>query len=78
MNEKLQKQLSSIESCIGIQRDCIIAGDSSYAYMRGMLNGIIFVHSVLVDEEPNYHCVPRKKKNRTIRHKSVKDKLRGL
>ena len=54
MNEKLQKNLSSLENLIGIQTESVIAGDSSVQYMHGMLNGLICAHSIFADCSPKY------------------------
>ena len=73
MNEKLQKHLSQIENCIGIQRDCLIPGDSSFPYMHGMLNGLICAHSIIAECSPTYNTAannPLRYKSETkIRHK---------
>lgn len=78
MNERLQKDLSSLENLIGIQRDCVIAGDPSVQYMHGMLNGLICAHAIFSDTDPDYHdrgCRPKRIK---IRHKSNGLRLRRL
>ena len=70
MNEKLQKQLSSLESLIGIQTDSVHAGDPSINYMHGMLNGLICAHSIFAECELQYVTRPPRRSNLNIRHKS--------
>jgi len=71
MNEKLQKDLSSLENMIAIQKDCVIAGDPSKEYMHGMLNGLICAHSVFSGDPPNFVSLGYRKPIRSnIRHKS--------
>jgi hypothetical protein len=74
MNEKLQKDLSTLERLIGIQTDCIHAHDPSVQYMHGMLNGLICAHSVFADCEPKYMSKPHRIHGRNIRHKSMQSK----
>jgi hypothetical protein len=69
MNEKLQKHLSTLENLIGIQKGCILPGDSSVQYMHGMLNGIILAHAVISESNPKFFNMP--KRHNSIRHKSV-------
>ena len=73
MNKKLQKQLGQLENMIGIQRNCIFAGDSSVQYMHGMLNGLICAHSVFAECNPTFFSRPfrKRKSGRNIRHKCV-------
>jgi hypothetical protein len=73
MNERLQKDLSTLENMIGIQTDCVIAGDPSVQYMHGMLNGLICAHSIFADShDPDFYIRPIRKKHAKIRHKSNK------
>ena len=78
MNEKLQKDLSSLEGLIGIQKDSVISGDPSVQYMHGMLNGLICAYSIFADVEPAYYSMPRRKKRIDIRHKSNINRLKRL
>jgi hypothetical protein len=71
MNEKLQKDLSSLENMIAIQKDCVLIGDPSKEYMHGMLNGLICAHSVFSGDPPNYHSAIFRKKRKNVRHKSL-------
>jgi len=75
MNEQLQRQLSSLENLIAIQRDCVVTGDPGMDYMHGMLNGLICARSVISETPPDYHSEPRRarKKNRKVRHKSLRN-----
>lgn len=74
MNEKLQKELSMIESLISTQKDCIVAGDPAVDYMHGMANGMILVHSMVADTKPKFVTRPRRAYNRIVRHKCVRSK----
>jgi hypothetical protein len=70
MNNKLQQKLSALENIIGIQTDCVQAGDPGVQYMHGMLNGLICAHSIFADCEPRYVERPRRFRQKNIRHKS--------
>lgn len=72
MNEKLQEALSKLEEFIAIQKNCIPGPAADY--MHGMANGMIFAHSMIVDEEPKYVSRPRRPYGRIVRHKLAKSK----
>jgi hypothetical protein len=75
MNEKLQRQLSAIENCIKIQKDCIINGTPEMPYMHGMANGLIVAHAIVAElHEPKFVSRPRRPYGRNIRHKCCRSK----
>jgi len=76
MNEKLQKQLSSLENLIGTQSDSVYVGGSGVNYMHGMLNGLICAHSVFAECEPAFVERPPRRWDSKIRHKSQQPKRR--
>ena len=77
MDERLQKDLSTLEGLIGIQRDCVIEGSLGVDYMHGMLNGLICAHATFADCSPKYLSRPYKYRHgKKIRHKSMKVKGR--
>ena len=78
MNERLQKDLASLENLIRIQTDCVIAGDPSVQYMLGMLNGLICAYSVFSDRTPVYHTRLKRNQRLKVRHKSNDRRLRKI
>lgn len=71
MNKKLQKDLSTLENLVRVQKDCVADGGPGAQYMHGMLNGLILAHSVIDGCNPRYYSRPFRKKRRNVRHKSL-------
>ena len=67
---KVDDKLEALGRMIELHRQSLEPG-----YMHGMLNGMIFAHSLIDDTEPKYADVPRRvSKNMhgmNVRHKSV-------
>ena len=74
MNEDLQRKLSSLESLISTQKDCVIPGRPECDYMQGMLNGMILSHSVFTGCRPDFHSLPHATKSNSIRHKKNRNR----
>lgn len=74
MNERLQKELSNLESLIATQKDTVVEGGHGVQYMHGMANGMILAHAIFANQRPEFITRPRKPYGRLIRHKCVKSK----
>lgn len=62
------QNLISLENFITIQRTNVHLD----AYAKGMLNGMIFSHSIFAGQEPNYIRCFSKNYDTKVRHKSKK------
>jgi hypothetical protein len=67
MNNELQQKLSQLENLMAIQTECVLNDQ----YMHGMLNGMILAHSIFDNSRPQYKTLTKRRKMRSVRHKSL-------
>jgi len=74
MNDELQKRLKKLEEMMGIQEDCLQSSASEPSqYMHGMMNGMIYSHSLISGMKPDFYVMPKKiRRESRVRHKGKK------